>query len=78
MGLFQYPRQPAVSGEAQGLVPARRWGSIAAEGAMAEADSGDHTATKAGDKLPRAHKRCVNKDCGEVLSLATKVSPAGN
>lgn len=25
------------------------------------------------DKLPRAHKRCVNKDCREILSLATKV-----
>lgn len=24
------------------------------------------------EKLPRAHKRCVNKDCREVLSLATK------
>jgi hypothetical protein len=25
------------------------------------------------DKLPRAHKRCINKDCREVMSLATKV-----
>ncbi len=26
-----------------------------------------------GEKLPRAHKRCINKDCREILSLATKV-----
>ena len=25
------------------------------------------------DKLPRAHKRCINKECREVMSLATKV-----
>lgn len=28
------------------------------------------------DKLPRAHKRCINKDCREVLTLATKVRAA--
>lgn len=30
-----------------------------------------------GDKLPRAHKRCINKDCREVLTLATKVRARG-
>lgn len=30
-----------------------------------------------GDKLPRAHKRCINKDCREVLTLATKVRGSG-
>ncbi len=45
---------------------------------MTEAGSGDHTPTKAGDKLPRAHKRCVNKNCREILTLATKVSATGD
>ena len=45
---------------------------------MAEAGADHGLEGKAADKLPRAHKRCINKDCREVLSLATKVSgPAG-
>jgi hypothetical protein len=38
-------------------------------------NGGDQGAVEAGSKpsLPRAHKRCINKICKEVLSLATKV-----
>ena len=46
------------------------------------ADPGDQASLEPGskpspsEKLPRAHKRCINKDCREVLSLATKVRAA--
>lgn len=45
---------------------------------MTEAGGGDQLPAKGGDKLQKANRRCVNKDCREVLSLATKVSAPGD
>lgn len=44
-------------------------GPLEAPGGMAD----DEPASPGESKLPKAHKRCVNKECREVLSLATKV-----
>ncbi len=49
----------------------RRCASAAAQMADGAKDSPE------GDKLPRAHKRCINKECREVLTLATKVRGSG-
>lgn len=38
-------------------------------------DRGDGVKSSS-EKIPRAHKRCVNKSCREVMSLATKVCSA--